>query len=85
MIDMRRASLNQLGSIAHQRPQGTDFGIGPKGGLKQAERVKLLEPLGIIPIGLASWYGLDVPGVDQVGCDAGLFKQLVDRDSKHAG
>jgi hypothetical protein len=45
--------------------------------------MKLLEPLGIIPIGLASRHGLDVPRVDQIGSDASLFKQLVDRDPKH--
>ena len=47
--------------------------------------MQLLQPLGIIPIGLSTGDSLDVAGIDQIGRNAGLFEQLVDRDPKHPG
>ena len=66
-------ALDQLGAIARERAQRSDFGIGAKRALEQAERVELLQPLGIIPITLALGNRLDMPRVDQVGRNAMLF------------
>ena len=85
MIDVRRPTLDQLSAIASQGAQCADFGIGAKRPLQEAECMQLLKPLSVVPITLAPRDGLDMPRIDQIGCDACLFEQLVDRDPKDPG
>jgi hypothetical protein len=47
--------------------------------VQQAKRMQLLQPLCIISIAFAARDALDMPGVDQVGSDAMLLEQLVER------
>ena len=47
------------------------------------KRVELLQPLGVIPIRLASRHGLDMLRIHQIGPNAVLFEQLINRDPVH--
>src|SRR4051812_22412250 len=84
VIDVRCSTLDQLGPIASKCTQRADFGIGTKRGLEKAQCMELLEPLGIIPISLASRNGLDMACIDQIGNNSGLLQQLIDWDPKDA-
>src|SRR3954451_3188078 len=47
--------------------------------------MQFLEPLGIIPITLAARDGFDMPRIDQIGRNAMLLQQFVDRNPIDAG
>lgn len=72
--NMRRTMLDQFATIAHQRAQDRNLVIGAKRRVQQAERVQLLQPLGIIPITFASRNRFDMPSVDEIGGDPMLFQ-----------
>ncbi len=85
MSDVRRAARDQLGAIARQRAERADVGIGTKRPVEQAARVQLLEPVGIVPIGLPPGNRLAMAGIDQLRDNARRFKQVRDRDPKDTG
>jgi hypothetical protein len=72
MLDQRRA-------MPQECAQDTHLSVRAKRRLPSAQRVELLEPLGIVPVRLASRHGLDMPRIDEVRRDSMLLKQLEDR------
>jgi hypothetical protein len=80
MLHMRSTALDQFSPIAHQGAEGADLGIRANGGPQQAQGVKLLEPLGIVPVALAPGHILDVAGMNEERENLLRFEQFVDRD-----
>jgi hypothetical protein len=75
---------DQAVPVPQQRSQSVHRLLRPEGGMQQADRVEILQPLAIQDIGLSAGYILHVPGVDQADRKAPILQDLKQRNPEYA-
>ena len=85
VLHMHGCGFDQAGAVAAQRADGAYLGVGAEGGIEQADRVKILQPLAVLHVGFTAGYMLDVFGVDQADAQPGRLQYLVGRNQIHPG
>ncbi len=80
MLNMRGATLEQVGAMPQVGAQGTHLAVGPKGTAQQAHAVQILNPLAIKHVGFAPGHILEMASIDQIDLEALSLQQFKGRD-----
>ena len=83
MLNMRGATLEQVGVMPQVGAQGTHLAVGPKGTAQQAHAVPVLNPLAIEHIGFTPGHILEMASDDQIDLEALSLQQFKDWDPVH--
>lgn len=85
MLNVRGPVLDQAFTLAQIGTQRRHIQLGSEARPQQPVAVKLLEPLRVIDIGLATRHAFDVPSIDQHDLESLRFQNLEDRQPVDAG
>src|SRR5215475_9972314 len=77
MANVGRPMLNQIGAMAQVGAQNRQFGVRTKGGIQQAKGMQALQPLAILPVGLAAAWDLALLWIDQAHMHPTPFQDLI--------
>ncbi len=80
VLDVGRRVVQQPLPLAQVGPQGRDIRRGMEAGPQQSVGMQLLEPLGVVDVGLPAGHVLDIPRVDHEHLQASRLQHLEQRD-----
>src|SRR5579884_3850079 len=79
-MDMLGAHLHQFAAVPHDGARRANLILRPKRRPQQSDRVQILQPLAIMPVGTPPRHVFHVPGVYQARLKFSFFQNLIQRN-----